>query len=339
MLFQQRCLFSALNVYENVAFPLRGDADAHPRVDDLVMLKLAMVELRPEHALLMPPELSGGMIKRVAFGAGTRPEPELLLLDEPTAGLDPDRSAGFVRLIRELQRQLGFTVVLVTHDLDTLAALSSRIAIARRRAYSAFGTLDEIVQIDDPFIERFFLASAVERRLPVAGGELMENRGTLWLRGCSACSRGRGHRSDMVVFGRLRAGEGRYLLVSNGNITGLNIQARLRFRGIQAGKVELAHSRINADNPSRDPGRSVCVTIFRHAGRRRVSVIKALPVSRSFSSKTVVPDPAPLVANGPVAKNRTSTGADRQGQRYRPRDTQPDRLRLRNWCCSWSGET
>ena len=86
-------------------------------------------ELRPEHALLMPAELSGGMIKRVALARALALEPELLLLDEPTAGLDPDRSASFVRLIRELQQQLGFTVVLVTHDLDTLAALSSRIAV------------------------------------------------------------------------------------------------------------------------------------------------------------------------------------------------------------------
>lgn len=97
------------------------------------------------------------MIKRVALARALALEPELLLLDEPTAGLDPDRSAGFVRLIRELQRQLGFTVVLVTHDLDTLAALSSRIAVLAEGRILAFGTLDEIVQIDDPFIERFFL--------------------------------------------------------------------------------------------------------------------------------------------------------------------------------------
>lgn len=158
MLFQQGALFSALNVYENVAFPLREMRTlTREEIDDLVMLKLAMVELRPEHALLMPAELSGGMIKRVALARALALEPELLLLDEPTAGLDPDRSAGFVRLIRELQRQLGFTVVLVTHDLDTLAALSSRIAVLAEGRILAFGTLDEIVQIDDPFIERFFL--------------------------------------------------------------------------------------------------------------------------------------------------------------------------------------
>ena len=166
MLFQQGALFSAFSVYENVAFPLRELRTLTAReIDDLVMLKLAMVELRPEHALLMPAELSGGMIKRVALARALALEPELLLLDEPTAGLDPDRSAGFIRLIRELQQQLGFTVVLVTHDLDTLAALSSRIAVLAEGRILAFGTLEEIMRIDDPFIERFFLSERSKNAL------------------------------------------------------------------------------------------------------------------------------------------------------------------------------
>lgn len=166
MLFQQGALFSAFSVYENVAFPLRelGTLSSE-EIDALVMLKLAMVELRPEHALLMPAELSGGMIKRVALARALALEPELLLLDEPTAGLDPDRSASFVRLIRELQQQLGFTVVLVTHDLDTLAALSSRIAVLAERRILAFGTLDEIMAVNDPFIERFFLSERSQKAL------------------------------------------------------------------------------------------------------------------------------------------------------------------------------
>ncbi|MBX3687767.1 MAG: ATP-binding cassette domain-containing protein [Rhodocyclaceae bacterium] len=166
MLFQQGALFSAFSVYENVAFPLREIGTlSREEIDDLVMLKLAMVELRPEHALLMPAELSGGMIKRVALARALALEPELLLLDEPTAGLDPDRSASFVRLIRELQQQLGFTVVLVTHDLDTLAALSSRIAVLAGGRILAFGTLEEIMEVDDPFIERFFLSERSQKAL------------------------------------------------------------------------------------------------------------------------------------------------------------------------------
>jgi len=157
MLFQQGALFSALNVFANVAFPLRefGIRD-EGMLRDLVLLKLAMVELGPEVALRMPAELSGGMVKRVALARALALEPELLLLDEPTAGLDPDRSAGFVRLIRALHKALGLTVILVTHDLDTLAALATRVAVLSEGRILAFGPLDEIMRVPDPFIERFF---------------------------------------------------------------------------------------------------------------------------------------------------------------------------------------
>ncbi|MCK6373255.1 MAG: ATP-binding cassette domain-containing protein [Zoogloea sp.] len=157
MLFQHGALFSALNVFANVAFPLReAGIDDEELVNHLVLLKLAMVELGPDVALRMPAELSGGMVKRVALARALALEPELLLLDEPTAGLDPDRSAGFVRLIRALHRALGLTVVLVTHDLDTLAALATRVAVLSDGRILACGPLDEIMTVQDPFIERFF---------------------------------------------------------------------------------------------------------------------------------------------------------------------------------------
>jgi len=157
MLFQHGALFSALNVFANIAFPLR-EAGLHDEglLRDLVLLKLTMVELGPEVALRMPAELSGGMVKRVALARALALEPELLLLDEPTAGLDPDRSAGFVRLIRALHKALGLTVILVTHDLDTLAALATRVAVLAEGRILAFGPLDEIMTVQDPFIERFF---------------------------------------------------------------------------------------------------------------------------------------------------------------------------------------
>ena len=153
MLFQQGALFSALNVFANVAFPLRefGIRD-EDMLRDLVLLKLAMVELGPEVALRMPAELSGGMVKRVALARALALEPELLLLDEPTAGLDPDRSAGFVRLIRGLHQALGLTVILVTHDLDTLAALATRVAVLSEGRILASGSLEEIMRVQDPFI-------------------------------------------------------------------------------------------------------------------------------------------------------------------------------------------
>lgn len=157
VLFQQGALFSALNVFDNIAFPLRelhvlDEATIH----DLVMLKLSMVELLPRHATLMPAELSGGMVKRVALARALSLEPELLLLDEPTAGLDPDRSDSFVRLIRSLGEELGLTVVLVTHDLDTLAALSTKVAVLAEQHIVAYGSMQEIMNIDHPFIRNFF---------------------------------------------------------------------------------------------------------------------------------------------------------------------------------------
>jgi len=157
MLFQQGALFSALTVFQNVAFPLRElrlfDEDL---IRDLVYMKLAQVELKPSDAGLMPSELSGGMVKRVGLARALALEPELLLLDEPTAGLDPDRSDAFVRLIRQLHAELGLTVVLVTHDLDTVAALAGRVAVLAERRILAYGPLDEIMQINHPFIAGFF---------------------------------------------------------------------------------------------------------------------------------------------------------------------------------------
>lgn len=157
VLFQHGALFSALDVFDNIAFPLR-ELKALPQelIRDLVMQKLAMVELLPRHAHLMPAELSGGMVKRVALARALSLEPELLLLDEPTAGLDPDRSEAFVQLIRMLRAQLGLTVVLVTHDLDTLAALADRIAVLAEQRILALGSLEAIMQVDHPFVRNFF---------------------------------------------------------------------------------------------------------------------------------------------------------------------------------------
>lgn len=160
VLFQQGALFSAFNVFDNIAFPLRElkilDAAT---IRDLVMLKLEMVELLPRDARLMPAELSGGMIKRVALARALALEPELLLLDEPTAGLDPDRSESFERLIRSLGEQLGLTVVFVTHDLDTLAALATRVAVLAEQRILAYAAIEDILRIDHPFVHNFFHSS------------------------------------------------------------------------------------------------------------------------------------------------------------------------------------
>jgi phospholipid/cholesterol/gamma-HCH transport system ATP-binding protein len=157
MLFQGGALFSALSVFDNIAFPLRElRAFDEALIDALVGMKLSMVGLEADSALLMPAELSGGMIKRAALARALIMEPELLLLDEPTAGLDPVLSEEFVNLLGELHRELGFTVVLVSHDLDTLNDLCTRVAVLADQHLVAFGTLDDALACTHPFARRFF---------------------------------------------------------------------------------------------------------------------------------------------------------------------------------------
>lgn len=157
MLFQQGALFSALSVFDNIAFPLRElHSLDEAMIRDLVFLKLGMVELEPRHGSLMPAELSGGMVKRVALARALSLEPELLVLDEPTAGLDPDLGENFVKLIKGLQKELDFTVVMVTHDLDTLAGLATRLAVLADQKLVACGTAAEVLAVDHPFIRSFF---------------------------------------------------------------------------------------------------------------------------------------------------------------------------------------
>ncbi len=157
MLFQNGALFSALNAFDNIALPLR-ELRRLPEelIRDLVMLKLSLVELEPEHAGRMPAELSGGMVKRVALARALALDPELLILDEPTAGLDPDRSRAFVRLIRGLWHELNLTVLMVTHDVETLVDLATHVAVLAEKRVIAHATLPEVVALDHPFARSFF---------------------------------------------------------------------------------------------------------------------------------------------------------------------------------------
>jgi phospholipid/cholesterol/gamma-HCH transport system ATP-binding protein len=170
MLFQQGALYSAFTVLENIAFALR-ELKTLPNalVRDAALVKLQMVGLGPEHADKMPADLSGGMIKRVALARALIMDPPLLLLDEPTAGLDPNGSDEFVELLRSLHRELGLTVIMVTHDLDTLFALSTRVAVLAEKKVLIVAPPAEVVALPHPFIQHFFLGERGRRAMaPVA---------------------------------------------------------------------------------------------------------------------------------------------------------------------------
>ena len=157
MLFQNGALYSSFNVFDNIAFPLRqrGGLD-ETAIRGIVYSKLKQVELEPHHARLLPANLSGGMVKRVSLARALALSPDLLVLDEPTAGLDPDRSERFVRLIRHLRGQHNFAVLMVTHDLDTLFELSDRVAVLADQHIIACGPLDEVRRDPHQFVRNFF---------------------------------------------------------------------------------------------------------------------------------------------------------------------------------------
>jgi phospholipid/cholesterol/gamma-HCH transport system ATP-binding protein len=158
MLFQHGALYSAFTVLENIAFPLR-ELGTLPEdlVRDAVMVKLQMVGLEPAHAHKMPSDLSGGMVKRVALARALIMDPPLLLLDEPTAGLDPDRSDAFCNLLRSMHQELGLTVVMVTHDLDTIYEISTRVAVVADKHVIIDAPPKEVIAFDHPFVREFFL--------------------------------------------------------------------------------------------------------------------------------------------------------------------------------------
>jgi phospholipid/cholesterol/gamma-HCH transport system ATP-binding protein len=158
VLFQQGALFSSLTVFENVALPLRElKTLPKPLITELVMQKLQQVGLAANDAIKLPAELSGGMIKRAALARALILDPQLLFLDEPTAGLDPASSKQFVQLIEAMRSEMKLTVVMVTHDVDTLFALVDRVAVLGEKRLLACGTLAEVVREEHPFIRNFFL--------------------------------------------------------------------------------------------------------------------------------------------------------------------------------------
>ena len=158
VLFQGGALFSALNVRDNVSAPLREHTRLPRRqVEILAELKLALSGLGPEVADLKPAELSGGMRKRVSLARALALDPELLFLDEPTAGLDPIGAQAFDQLIGDLSSALGLTVFLITHDLDSLYALCDRVAVIADQKIVAVAPVAELERSDHPWIKAYFL--------------------------------------------------------------------------------------------------------------------------------------------------------------------------------------
>jgi phospholipid/cholesterol/gamma-HCH transport system ATP-binding protein len=157
VVFQGGALFSALNVFDNVAVPVR-EARWWPEefLNELVLVTLRATGITPEDSRKLPAQLSGGMIKRVALARALVLKPELLFMDEPTAGLDPEQCHAVVRLIARLKEVFKLTVVMITHDVDTLNALADRVAVLAEQHIIATAPPAEVVRIPHPFIEHFF---------------------------------------------------------------------------------------------------------------------------------------------------------------------------------------
>ncbi|NQV60007.1 MAG: ATP-binding cassette domain-containing protein, partial [Alphaproteobacteria bacterium] len=157
VLFQDGALFSSLTVAQNIEVPMKEHLDMPARLrDEIAALKIAMVGLPPEAGSKYPSELSGGMRKRAGLARSLALDPDLIFLDEPTAGLDPIGAANFDQLIKRLQGNLGLTVFMVTHDLDSLNAICDRIAVLAEKRVMVIGPMADMLRHEHPWLREYF---------------------------------------------------------------------------------------------------------------------------------------------------------------------------------------
>lgn len=176
VLFQHGALFSALTVKENIQMPMREYlALSQELMDELAAIKIRLVGLPADAGDKYPSELSGGMVKRAALARALSLDPELVFLDEPTSGLDPIGAADFDQLLVSLRDSLGLTVMMVTHDLDSLHATCDRIAVLRECRVFVTGTLADMMKVEEPWVKAYFrgprsrAAQIASQTIPSAG--------------------------------------------------------------------------------------------------------------------------------------------------------------------------
>ncbi len=182
VMFQHGGLFGALTIKENIGLPLREHTGLDDvLIDEIADWKLAMTGLKPEVGAQYPSELSGGMMKRASLARAMALDPELLFLDEPTAGLDPQSADEVDRLVRRLRELFGLTIVMITHDLDLLWQLADRVAVLAEGKVQGMGSMHELSAMADPAIRQFFTgprgrAAQEQEKLPVEGQTSNQSR-------------------------------------------------------------------------------------------------------------------------------------------------------------------
>jgi len=170
VLFQDGALFSSLTVGQNIQVPLKEHLKLSQKtMDEIAALKLGMVGLPPNAGPKYPSELSGGMRKRAGLARALALDPDIVFLDEPTAGLDPIGAAAFDNLILSLKNTLGLTVFMVTHDLDSLHAICDRIAVLAEKRVIIVGTMEEMMRFNHPWVREYFHGPRARAALDAKG--------------------------------------------------------------------------------------------------------------------------------------------------------------------------